>query len=281
MASPHDRVFEYAFMPPGPADQWLRVTEILRRKAGSAWRALGEVVPPLLGGQSSPGSSEHPDASTAQEELRRLFRGWRADAAAVVPSSPTNDAPAVVAVRGPFDGWLAAISHDDATRIVVRKADAASTSDPRAVLDVARAAAGAMCAASPSRVRRAFAEVEEYLAEQRAAADAGVIALGSRAQATAANRIAALAASAPAHRRVAVSRLAASARQAVAKSRTAGAERLLSALVDSADAENASPESWLSRLIETSAGTPPNVDSAVGESRTTVRAVILIVSAVT
>jgi hypothetical protein len=62
----------------------------------------------------------------------------------------------------------------------------------------------------------------------------------------------------------------------VATSRTAGAERLLAALVDSADAENASPESWLSRLIETSHG-PPNASFEDAEVARSIRAVILVV----
>ena len=276
MASPHDRVFEYAFKPPGPADQLLRLTEILRRKAGSAWRALGEIAPPLLGAPT--GNPKSPDATTADEELRRLLREWRAGAD-LRPAS-TSVLTAVSAVRGPFEGWIAAIGRGPSARIAVKKANEAATADPNAILDVSKAAAGAACTASPARIRRSLAEVEAFVGEQQAARDAGVVDIASRAHVNAESRIAAFAASAPAHRRVAASRLAASARRAVATSRTAGAERLLAALVESADAENASPESWLNRLIETSNG-PPNASFEDAEAARSIRAVVLVVPGTT
>jgi hypothetical protein len=278
MASPHDRVSEYALRPPGPADQLLRLTEILRRKAGSAWRALGELAPPLLGDPG--GSASHaPDATAADEELRRLLREWRADAPAEPPGSRTPGLTAVSAARGPFDGWIAAIGHGASARVVAKKGYEAATSDPRDVLDVSRAAAGSACTASPARIRRSLSEVEAFVGQQQAAQDAGVVDIASRAHVNAESRIAAFAASAPAHQRVAASRLAANARRAVATSRTAGAERLLAALVDSADAENASPESWLNRLLETSNPSSPNVTLEDAQAARSIRAVVLVVPA--
>jgi hypothetical protein len=276
MASPHDCVHEYAFKPPGPADQLLRLTEILRRKAGSAWRALGELAPPLLG-DSTDSRSPSPDATTADEELRRLLREWRADAAPEPHDASTSILTAVSAVRGPFEGWIAAIGLGASARIVAKKAQEPATSDPRQVLDVSRAAAGSACPASPARIRRSLSEVEAFVASEQAARDAGVVDIASRAHANAENRIAAFAASAPAHRRVAATRLAANARRAVATSRTAGAERLLAALVESADAEHASPESWLNRLIETSTPGSPNAEFESSESARVIRAVVLVV----
>jgi hypothetical protein len=276
MASPHERVFEYAFKPPGPADQLLRLTEILRRKAGSAWRALGDLVPPLLGGSGS-ATSHSPDATTANEELRRVLREWRADAPPELQSSHASVLTAVSAVRGPFEGWLAAIGHGHSARLIARKSHTPATADPREVLDVVKATSGSECTASPARIRRSLGEVQAFVAEQEAARDAGVVEIASRAHVNAASRIASFAAEAPAHRRVAVSRLAANARRAVASSRTAGAERLLAALVDSADAENASAESWLNRLIETSSGAAPNGNLEDAEVARSIRAVILVV----
>ena len=281
MASPHDRVFEYAFKPPGPADQLLRLTEILKRKAGSASRALGELVPPLLGDSVGRASSQSPDTTAADEELRRLLREWRADTAAQPHPTRTSILTAVSAVRGPFEGWIAAIGHGTSARIVVKKAHDPATADPRQVLDVSRATAGSACTASPARIRRSLGEVETFVAQEQAARDAGVVDIASRAQVNAENRIAAYAASAPAHRRVAASRLAATARRAVATSRTAGAERLLAALVQSADAENASPESWLNRLIETSTPGSPNGSLEDAEAARSIRAVILVVPGAT
>lgn len=276
MASPHERVFEYAFKPPGPADQLLRLTEILRRKAGSAWHTLGELAPPLLGDPAIAASHSR-DATSADEELRRLLREWRADSPAEPRGPSVSSLTVVSAVRGPFDGWIAAIGHGASARIVAKKAREPATADPGEVLDVSRAAAGSACTASPARIRRSLAEVEAFVDEQQAARDAGVVDIASRVHVSAESRIAAFAAAAPAHRRVAASRLAANARRAVATSRTAGAERLLAALVESADAENASPESWLNRLIETSTGGTPNGNLEDAEAARSIRAVILIV----
>ena len=276
MASPHDRVFEYAFKPPGPADQLLRLTEILRRKAGSAWRALGELVPPLLGDQAGAGR-QSTDATTADEEIRRRLREWRADAPSELHASHDNVLAVVSAVRGPFEAWIAAIGRGHSARIVAKKALEPATSDPREVLDVVSAAVGSACTASPARIRRSLSEVTGFVAEQEAARDAGVVDIASRTHVNAETRIAAFAASAPAHRRVAVSRLAANARRAVATSRSAGAERVLAALVESADAENASPESWLNRLIETSGTGAPNANLEDAEAARSIRAVILVV----
>jgi superfamily II DNA or RNA helicase len=280
MASPHDHVSEYALRPPGPADQLLRLTEILRRKAGSAWRALGELAPPLLGDAGS-STSHSPDATAAHEELRRLLREWRADAPTEPHASRTSSLTAVSAARGPFDGWIAAIGRGASARVVAKKGYETATSDPRNVLDVSRAAAGSACTASPARIRRSLSEVEAFVGEQQAAQDAGVVDIASRVHVNAESRIAAFAASAPAHQRVAASRLAANARRAVATSRTAGAERLLAALVDSADAENASPESWLNRLIETTSISSPNATFEDAEAARAIRAVVLVVPGTT
>jgi hypothetical protein len=107
-------------------------------------------------------------------------------------------------------------------------------------------------------------ELDAYLDASRAAADAGVAAVGSRVRAIATSRIAALAAAAPPHRRPAVSQLAVAARSSVAASRSAGAERLLAALVaprvggEGADAA----EAWLERVIEVTESPVPNADAA-------------------
>jgi hypothetical protein len=150
------------------------------------------------------------------------------------------------------------------------------------VLEIYRAAGGAACVASPSRVERVLKEADAYLSAASAAADAGVAAVGSRARAAASSRIAALAAAAPPHRRPAVSRLAATARDAVAGSRSAGAERLLAALVSTIASDEGADaaEAWLERIIEvTEPGAPTANNFAVGArtTRTRVHALIVLV----
>jgi hypothetical protein len=124
-----------------------------------------------------------------------------------------------------------------------------------------------------------FAELDAFAIARVAARDVGLATVGSRAHAVASNRIAALAAAAPAHRRVAVSRLAVSARRAVASSRSAGAERLLSALLadrTSSPAEDAA-ETWLARVIDLAAPAPNAERAEAAESGHTVRAVLLLI----
>jgi helicase-like protein len=287
MGSRHDRVHEYAIAPPAPGEELLRIMRILSRKAGDAWSALGEPFAPLLARRVAQTATADPatDPFGAEEELRALLRRWMADAAeqrrAVAPSAEPSDGdePLVVAaVRAPIDGWIAALEVHGEARLVASRAGS-TTTDSRATVALARLADGAGCVASPSRVDRVLREIDAYLESARAAADAGVAAIGSRARATAASRIAALATAAPPHRRVAMSRLAASARHAVARSRTAGAERLLAALVASDDREPAAAETWLERIAGVGAGALPNEDDgAPSEPGRTLALIVLVPS---
>jgi superfamily II DNA or RNA helicase len=290
IGSPHARVHEYAIAPPAPAEQLLHVKELLTRKAGAAWSAIGEAFAPLLAGRRESVPARSLDRPRATEELRTLLHRWAELASGNAATTPSNgahesatvDRIPVAGVRAAFDGWIALVETNDAPQVIVGRMGIEPSADPRAVLDVARAADGAACVASPSRVARVLKELDGYLDAARAAAEAGVTAVGSKARAAAASRIAALAAAAPPHRRVAVSRLAASARRAVAGSRTAGAERLLAALIrprgasdDAADAA----ETWLERVID-AAGTSPNaIDDDQRTSHTRVTALVVLVPA--
>jgi hypothetical protein len=265
IGSTHSRVHEYALAPPAPADELLRVTELLRRKAGAAWSAIGEGLSPLLAGRIDAPSPRTADRVSASEELRRTLHRW-SDALPAFdeplessPGSSTSPPALVGGVRGEFGGWIAAVGSPHEVRLVAARDGANPTTDPACLLAVAQAAESAACVASPSRVVRIIQQVDVHLEATRAAADAGVIAVGSRARAVAASRIAALAANAPPHRRTAVSRLAASARQAVATSRSAGAERLLAALVaPDADESAEAAEEWLERIIDAGEASVPN-----------------------
>ena len=285
MDSRHEKVYEYAIAPPAPADELLSVTRILTRKAGDAWAALGEPFAPLLSRRVGRDLASSPatDRFAAGDAMRELTRRWVADAAEQQRALEAgSDRPAVeepilvAAVRASVDGWIAALDVGGEPRIVASRAGVTLT-DSRDVLAVARAADGAGCVASPSRVERVLREIDGFLDAARAAADAGVAAIGSRARAAAASRIAALATAAPPHRRVAVSRLAATARHAVAASRTAGAERLLAALVAPGASDEAAPESWLERIAELGAGAAPNADERAAGGAGRPRALIVLV----
>jgi len=285
IGSEHPRVHEYALTPPTAADHMVRITEVLTRKAGAAWSAIGEPFLPLLAGRAD-GASTPPqlDRVRAGEEVRTLLRGWvgasvesvRADSSADSSSAP---ATAVAGVRAPFDGWIAVVEVGGDLQLVAAQRSGEPSTDPRCVLEVARASEGPACVASPSRVDRVLREIDTYLDAVRGAADAGVTALGSRARATASSRIAALAAAAPPHRRPAVSRLAAAARDAVAASRSAGAERLLAALVStSAGDEGAdAAEAWLERIIEVTESGAPNATGIASSTTARVHALIVLV----
>ena len=284
MDSRHDRVYEYAIAPPAPADELLRVTRILTRKAGDAWSTLGEPFAPLLARRLAQSAATSPatDRFAAEGELRALLRRWLADAAqqsragASSASSAVERPIAVAAVRAPAEGWIAVLDVGGDARLVASSAGTTAT-DACGVLAVARAADGTGCVASPSRVERVLREIDAYLDSARAAADAGVAAIGSRARAAAASRIAALATTAPPHRRVAVSRLAAAARNVVASSRTAGAERLLAALVAPGAGDPTAAEAWLERIAAVGAATAPNADERAEVAPDRASALILLV----
>jgi hypothetical protein len=283
MDSRHDRVHEYAIAPPAPADEVLRITRILTRKAGDAWSAVGEPFAPLLAGRIAQDAASSPvtDRFVADGELNAVLRRWTAGAAGQrtveLPGQPdaSDTLIPVTAVRASVDGWIAALDVDGETRLVASRAGAVAT-DARAVLSLARAADGVACIASPSRVERVLREIDDHLESIRAAADAGIASIGSRARATAASRIAALASTAPPHRRVAISRLAATARHVVAKSRTAGAERLLAALVAPQADDPAAAEAWLERIAEVGARGEPNAERRSAATPGGARALILL-----
>jgi superfamily II DNA or RNA helicase len=288
IGSEHARVHEYALAPPAAADHLLRVTEVLTRKAGAAWSAIGEPFLPLLAGRADSASAPPQlDRVRAGEEVRALLRGWVAASLGSVrgdgSTADSSTAPTAVAgVRASFDGWIAVVEVGGDLQLVAAQRSGEPSADPRSVLEVARASEGPGCVASPSRVDRVLREIDAYLDAVRGAADAGVTAIGSRARATASSRIAALAAAAPPHRRPAVSRLAAAARDAVAASRSAGAERLLAALVSSSAGDEGADaaEAWLERIIEVTESGAPNATGIVSSTTIRVHALIVLVPTV-
>jgi hypothetical protein len=285
MTSPHARIHEYAISPPTPAEQLLRVIDILQRKAGAATAALGDAVAPLLAGRTVVAGSASDNPVTARESLLRRLHAWNdvAVGAVSLPCRPRDDAAPssviVAAVRAAVDGWIALVSDAAGPRLVARHGEASPTSSPETVLAIIRAAEGATSVASPSRVERTLRDLEAFLDAHRAAADAGVAEVGFRTHSAAAGRIAALAARAPAHRRVAVSRLAASARTAVDRARTAGSERLLRALLATnadEDATGDAGESWLARLAALDP-TPDRHPAPTAPAPTRIDALIVLV----
>jgi superfamily II DNA or RNA helicase len=286
VGSAHARVHEYAIAPPAAADQLLRVVQVLTRKAGAAWSAMGEPFLPLLATRIQSNAAAEPlDRAQAAEALHTLIRSW-SDCTLEQPrwtdgsnGEPRADATILAAsARAAIDGWIAAVEVGGEPQLVASRAIGETTTDPKRVLEVARAAEGPECPAAPSRVERVMREIDSYLDASRAAADAGVAAVGSRVRAIASSRIAALAAAAPPHRRPAVSQLAAAARSSVAASRSAGAERLLAALVaPRVDREGAdAAEAWLERVIEVTESRVPNADAAAPRS-SRVHALIVLV----
>ena len=183
-------------------------------------------------------------------------------------------------VRADVEGWIAVVDDGEQVRILAARCNTPPSADPSAVLDVARGAHGPSRVTSPSRVARVLREIDAHLDSARAAADAGVADVGSRAHASAAGRIASVTAAAAPHRRVVVSRLAADARRSIERARSAGAERLLNALVATGAREEhtgAAAEAWLEQVIELG-GPSPNVDrDQTGGGTSVVRALLLLI----
>ena len=289
IGSVQSQVHEYALAPPAPAEDVLRVTQLLTRKAGDACAAVGEAFTPLLVARAVAGASlVSTEGARAPEALRSLWHHWL-DAAPAGHDQTRAPACAdagegyrslVAGVRSSVDGWIAAIDRGGVVEVVAARTGSAAANDPTLVLELARMAHGAARVTSPSRAVRVLGEISAYLDATRAAADAGVLAVGSRTHASVAGRIASLAASAPAHRRVVVSRLAAGARRTIQSARSAGAERLLAALVSADVSDNGDAdagEAWLERVIELGSPGAPNVEPSPGTSAPVVRAVLLLV----
>ena len=286
IGSQHARVHEYAIAPPAAADQMLHIVQVLTRKAGAAWAAIGEPFVPLLASRIQSTVTTAPlDRVQAAESRHALIRAWSHSSVPPRPSTGASNEDAradstilVAGARAAIDGWIAAVEVAGEPQLVAARTAGGATTDPGCVLEVARAAEGTECPAAPSRVERVIRELDAYFDAARAAADAGVAAVGSRARAIASSRIAALAAAAPPHRRPAVSQLAVAARNSVAAARSAGAERLLAALVaprvggEGADAA----EAWLARVIEVTESRAPNA-AVVAPGPTRVNALIVLV----
>ena len=286
IGSPQGRIHEYAIAPPAAADRLLHITQVLTRKAGVACSAVGEPFSPLLAAHAQPVPDPAAlDRVRAAEALHGLVRNWSSTPVALPPvpgstvaESPAHGATVVAGARASIDGWIAAVEVGGERRLVASGRSGEATTDPRCILEVARACEGPGCVASPRRVERVMRDLDAYFDAARGAADAGVAAVGSRARATASSRIAALAAAAPPHRRPAVSRLAVAARDSVAASRSAGAERLLAALVSSRAGDEGADaaEAWLERVIEAAESRLPNADVA-GAAPSGVNALIVLV----
>jgi hypothetical protein len=290
IGSPHARVHEYAVAPPAPADELLRLTEVLTRKAGEARAAVGESLAPLLASRAPevpvPATT---DRAHASEDLRKVLYQWRwspdcdsVPIAALGCVDASNEASTMVAagVRADVEGWIAVVDDGEQVRLLATRCNMPPSADPSAVLEVATAARGPSRVTSPSRVARVLREIDTHLDSERAAAEAGVADVGSRAHASAAGRIASVTAAAAPHRRVVVSRLAADARRSIDQARSAGAERLLNALVATGVREEqtgAAAEAWLEQVIElgTSAPNAGREQSDAGAPK--IRALLLLI----
>ena len=167
MASPHERVHEYAIAPPAPAERVLGILDVLARKAGAASAAMGEVFPALLRERRELGhSAPAGNPATAIESLRSLLGTWLDPGirASRQSAQPDETMPIdVAAVRASEEGWLAAVLDGAGVRVVARRSGAPPSDDPSNALAVAHAAQGMACVALPSRVDRVLRELDAFL----------------------------------------------------------------------------------------------------------------------
>ena len=269
LGSDHSDVFEYAIAPPPPAEQLAAVIARLHRKAVVARVSTGIELSPLLGPHESTADTNTDghgadnlttvplDVPSASEQLRRHLLQWAEQGHET--GQEENAAPdvkdaactIVAAVHAPVDGWLAAVTARDQGYLVGREVGRDATTDPIRLLDLVRAAVGASCPAPRTKVDRAIAQVDEFLAFRNAAVSAGLTASASTAHARVSSRIATLVAASRAHRRAVISRLAARAKRAISGVAGAGVERALADLLTSRETETPEnePEQWLEKVI--------------------------------
>ena len=271
LGSSHSDVFEYAIAPPPPAEEVAAVIARLHRKAALARASTGVELSPVLhpytAAEANRNGDDTDDLTTgptnvpsASERLREHLLQWveegpeaELEETATRPDATNEPCTIVAAVRAPVDGWLAAVTSCGHGYLVAREVGHDATTDPIRVLDIARAALGAPCAVSPTRVELAVAEVKAFLAFRRAAAIAGLTVGTSTAHARVSSRIATLVATSQPHRRPVISRLAASANRAISDIAGAGVEHALADLLTSTETETAigelEPERWLEKVI--------------------------------
>ncbi len=186
IGSQHARVHEYAIAPPAAADRLLRIVQVLTRKAGAAWSAIGEPFLPLLASRlqsdcdaraarssASRRSATHADPFLDGFGFRRTVRidGRATESLAAGHRRSWSRARARRSTAGSLPSrWAASRSSSR------HEPSGEATTDP-AMRPRGRARRrGTRMLAAPSRVERVIRELDAYLDASRAAADAGVAA---------------------------------------------------------------------------------------------------------
>lgn len=236
--STHESIAVYAMAPPASGEAVIEIQRRLNEKLAIASRSIGAASVALFD-DTVMATISPPEAI---ETLRDITRRWMLDG--IAPSAPGSMTVDCAAVRARDAGWLALVRSPRGTRLVASLGDQVG-SECALVLKVAVSCDGARNAdhgESARAIAEAMQAVERWLAEERAAALAGVTEIEAfRARRHALRRLAGIEAL-PRFRRMMIDPLSRAARAVATGRMSRGAEQSMSGLLD------ADPESWLSEL---------------------------------
>ncbi len=243
LASRHEAVTVYTVLPPISAERLLRIEERLRTKLSIAQRTIG------VAGRILPAANVEPPADRGlaeqEGEIRACLRRWRNTNRG--PIADGNEETLIAACPASVAGFLAAISQEGTTRLVVDAGEGLRSS----ATDIARALAqvteGTRAAATVSALEggKILQRVEAWLANQAGTAAIDLVAAAAaRSRRKALARVAQTLARAPRHQRAAFAPLADAARTIGTAALGEGAERVLDTLV----AAPLDDEAWLRSL---------------------------------
>ncbi len=240
LGSPHSTVWSYAFSPPAATRTLLGIEARLRDKLRTAREMVGTDWMLLPAANATTGAEPAP---RCEERLRRSVAAWRlADAGA----QQHDGAPLIAAVTSVARGWLAVVHHQTGDRVIGCR-DAQVSDDPAWLADLTALAKGDDTRYSVPEARKAFAELEGWLAAQHVRAGSGlderpILEVRGRLL----RRIALAARGTTPARRVGTLTLAAQARRAALRRLTLGRESELLALCDA----DLPPDDWLRAVAD-------------------------------
>jgi len=251
LTSRHGDIHVYCMSPPASAAALLQVDSILRRKASDAGRTIGVsgMILPSIGAEPTP----TPSPAAQEESNRARMATWLTG----VPL-PRRGQVCYSCVDTTTNGWVALLCDTERSfllgclegRVTEQASDIARLlphcegPELHAVRNSSGDSmrAGATTGESSAELRRALAQIDDWIRHRHGASNAGLsISPGAPWGARLLQRIGSIARTAPFHRRGAIATLAVHARRAVTARRGIGAERVLAELVHS----SLSDDAWL------------------------------------
>jgi hypothetical protein len=247
MGSPHAEIQPYLIAPPASAEALLDTESLITGKWNCARTGVGSSASPPFG-ESMSGHTARPTSVTQlTESLRMILARWRQPESTASQNDPpgSSDDILVAAVESSRSGFLAAVTVEEETRLVVALGGDAST-DVALQIAASKLASGDSIAATREVIAQAEAAVHNWAETESASAMAGTSFSKALRRRRLVNRIDMAIETAPPHSRSRRLRAAARARAVVASQQSAEIEAELTTLADS----DLTDDEWLQAIAQ-------------------------------